>query len=232
MVGITGEPGSGNTEVREMGMCGGRSAVPGPDEPGSHAPATMPSLPVSAAAPAAGPKPASRIKVLLGLHLLLALFSMSGIMSKLASGFPFLSLGFIGCYGAMVCILGVYALGWQQVIKRMPLTSAYANRAITVVWGIVWGAVLFGESVSAPKFIGALVVLAGVALYATADGEDAPAADVPSESVPAAGAPSVQAALHDGVCTGASGVAASPALGEQSAVAAPSSTAPKGGEGA
>lgn len=112
-----------------------------------------------------------KLKVLLVLHLLLVLFSFSGIMSKLAAGYDFMSLGFVLCYGGMLCLLGVYAIGWQQVIKRLPLTTAYANRAITVVWGLVWGALLFNESITAPKVVGALVVLAGVVLYATA-GDD------------------------------------------------------------
>lgn len=123
----------------------------------------------------------SQNKTLVMLHTLLVLFSTSGIFSKLAAGYPFLSLGFILCYGGMVCVLGVYAIGWQQVIKRVPLTTAYANRAVTVVWGIVWGALLFGESVTWQKVLGALVVLAGVALYALA-GDDG--ADSRAESGP------------------------------------------------
>ena len=113
-----------------------------------------------------------RLKVLLVLHVLLVLFSLSGILSKLAAQHPLMSPGFVLCYGGMVCVLGVYAIGWQQVIKRLPLTTAYANRAVTVAWGIVWGALLFGESVTWPKVLGALVVLAGVVLYSTSeDGE-------------------------------------------------------------
>lgn len=116
-------------------------------------------------------KETNRAKVLIALHALLLLFSMSGIFSKLASGYPFMSAGFIICYGGMVCVLGVYAIGWQQIIKRLPLTTAYANRAVTVVWGIVWGTVLFGEPVTWQKVLGAVVVLFGVALYALA-GDD------------------------------------------------------------
>jgi drug/metabolite transporter (DMT)-like permease len=116
-------------------------------------------------------KEANRAKVLIALHALLLLFSTSGIFSKLASGYPFMSAGFIICYGGMVCVLGVYAIGWQQIIKRLPLTTAYANRAVTVVWGVVWGTVLFGESVTLQKVLGAVVVLFGVALYALA-GDD------------------------------------------------------------
>lgn len=111
-------------------------------------------------------------KALVGLHAMLVLYSLSSICGKLAAGFPFLSPGFIACYGGMIALLGVYALGWQQVIKRLPLTFAYANRAVTVAWGIAWGAVFFGEPVTAGKLVGALIVLAGVALYSTS-GDDA-----------------------------------------------------------
>lgn len=110
-------------------------------------------------------------KALIGLHVLLMVYSLSSICGKLASGYSFLSLGFIVCYGGMIGLLGVYALGWQQVIKRLPLTFAYANRAVTVVWGIVWGALFFSEPITVGKLIGALFVLAGVVLYATSGDE-------------------------------------------------------------
>ena len=95
-------------------------------------------------------------------------------MSKLAAQFPFMSTGFVLCYGGMIVVLGVYAIGWQQGIKRIPLTTAYANRAVTVIWGIVWGALLFDEAVSWQKVAGAAVVLAGVVLFATAGDDSGP----------------------------------------------------------
>ena len=52
----------------------------------------------------------------------------------------------------------------------MPLTTAFANKAITVVWGIIWGLIFFQERITAGKLLGAALVIAGVALYATADG--------------------------------------------------------------
>jgi hypothetical protein len=91
---------------------------------------------------------ATRGRTLLGLHALLALYSLCSICGKLAAGFEFMSPGFILCYGSMILVLGLYAIGWQQVIKRMPLTSAYANKAVTIVWGIVWGVLLFHEAVT------------------------------------------------------------------------------------
>lgn len=115
---------------------------------------------------------ASRGKTLLALHALLALYSLCSICGKLAAGFEFMSPGFVLCYGGMIGVLGVYAIGWQQVIKRMPLTSAYANKAVTIVWGIVWGVLLFHEAVTPAKLLGAAVVLAGVVLFSVADGEE------------------------------------------------------------
>lgn len=115
----------------------------------------------------------SAAKALVALHVLLAVYSLSSVCAKLASGFEFMSFGFIGCYAGMIALLGAYAVGWQQIIKRLPLTYAYANKAVTVLWGIVWGVLLFHEQVSAPKLLGAAVVLAGVVLFSLAEKDDA-----------------------------------------------------------
>lgn len=114
----------------------------------------------------------ARSKVLLALHLLLALYSISGVLSKLASRHPFMSLPFVLCYGGSLAILALYAIGWQQVIKRMPLIAAYANRAVTLIWGIVWGVLFFGEGVTPLKLLGAAIVLSGVVLFSLS-GEEA-----------------------------------------------------------
>ena len=106
-------------------------------------------------------------KTILALNALLMFFSLGGIFSKLASRQPFLSLKFILCYGILLLIMFVYAIGWQQVIKRLPLTTAYANRAVTIVWGIIWGLLIFNEKLNAGKVIGAFIVIAGVILYVT-----------------------------------------------------------------
>ena len=110
-------------------------------------------------------------KAYVALHALLMLYSCSGILSKLAARTEFLSMGFIMCYGAMIAILGVYGICWQQIIKRMPLTTAYANRAVTVVWGVVWGLLVFHEGVSIVQLCGCALVVAGVALFALAEGD-------------------------------------------------------------
>ena len=36
-----------------------------------------------------------------------------------------------------VLLLGIYAIGWQVMLKRFNLGVAYANRSSVVIWGIL-----------------------------------------------------------------------------------------------
>ena len=115
----------------------------------------------------------NRGKAFLALHIFLMVYSTGGILSKLAGRHEFLSLPFILLYGAQIVILFLYAVGWQQFIKRMPLSVVYANKAITVVWGCIWGILFFQERLTPGKIVGVVLVLCGVALYGYADGKGA-----------------------------------------------------------
>ena len=108
-------------------------------------------------------------KVFLALHLLLLFYSCSSVLSKLAAGKEFLSWGFILCYGGMFMILVVYAVGWQQILKRLPLTVAFANKAVTLVWSMVFGALLFNESIKLNQLIGCTLAVVGVILFVKED---------------------------------------------------------------
>ncbi len=111
----------------------------------------------------------NRFLVFLLLHVLLVVFSFGGVFSKLASHFEFFSFRFCACYGGLILILGIYAICWQQIIKRVPLTLAYANKAVTVIWGMIWGVLFFHEIITVTKVIGAVIVIAGVVLYSLED---------------------------------------------------------------
>ena len=86
------------------------------------------------------------------LHLILGVYAASSVCSKLAAGQPFLSVPFILLYGGMLAALVAYALGWQQVIKHLPLTTAYANKAVTP-----------------RQIVGAVLIIAGIVLFVRAD---------------------------------------------------------------
>ena len=111
-------------------------------------------------------------KVFLALHLLLLLFAGTTVLSKLAAGEPFLSLRFCLLFGGEFALLGIYALGWQQILKRLPLTVAYTNKAVTLVWSMIFGVLLFHEQIRLKQVIGCALAVAGVLLFVKADGEE------------------------------------------------------------
>ncbi len=106
------------------------------------------------------------------LHLLILFASFTGICSKMAAKQPFLSGTFIMWYGLMILILGIYAILWQQILKQMSLTVAFANKAISIVWGMVFGAVIFSEKITFNMILGSLIVMAGIVLVVTDEYKD------------------------------------------------------------
>ncbi len=111
-------------------------------------------------------------RVFLALHLLLLFYSLSSVLSKLAAAQPFLSFQFFLCYGGMFVILVLYALGWQQILKRLPLTVAFANKAVTLVWSMVFGALLFHEQIRLNQVIGCALAVIGVVLFVQPEQEE------------------------------------------------------------
>lgn len=112
----------------------------------------------------------SNLKRFLPLHLLLLLYAVGAVASKYASNYKPFSLPFFICFAVLMFALFIYALGWQQVLKSMSLTTAYANRGVVLVWGMVFGAIIFGEQIELNMIIGSIVVLIGI-LFVVSDHE-------------------------------------------------------------
>ena len=98
------------------------------------------------------------------LHLLLLLLSFSSVFSKMASQNSFLSFKFCLFYMIALMILGIYAIMWQQVLKKFTLTSAFLNKSITIIWGMIWGFIFFKEAITVNMIIGAIFVFVGISL--------------------------------------------------------------------
>ncbi len=107
----------------------------------------------------------------LGMHLLFLIYSMTTVISRKIGGATFLSREFVTGYLLIFLCLGIYALGWQQVLKSFSLSRAFANKAVVVIWGLVWGTALFGERITWAKVAGAALIIAGILCFAV-DGEN------------------------------------------------------------
>ncbi|MCR4851279.1 MAG: EamA family transporter [Lachnospiraceae bacterium] len=96
------------------------------------------------------------------LQISFLIYSCSSIVAKLASGNEVMSLKFILFYGLEVVILGVYAILWQQVIKKFELSVAYANKAVTLLWALLWSVLIFHEKLQWNHIAGVAIVIVGI----------------------------------------------------------------------
>lgn len=101
-------------------------------------------------------------KLLLLLQGAVVIYSFADICAKLASCHAFLTPGYILWLGAEVLVLGVYALCWQQIIKKVDISVAYSNRAAAIVWTTLWAALLFRERITLQNVLGIGILFAGI----------------------------------------------------------------------
>lgn len=109
-------------------------------------------------------------KHLIFLQGIVMIYTTSGIFAKLASNQTFLSLEFIVLYGMEIVVLGIYAILWQQIIKHIDLSVAYANRSIAIIWSMLWASILFHEQITPQNIIGVLVVVLGTMIVNSDNG--------------------------------------------------------------
>lgn len=102
-----------------------------------------------------------KIKELLILQFIIMIYTLSSVVAKFASGEEFLSFNFILFYGLEILILGIYAILWQQIIKKFDLSVAYANKAMSLLWALLWAVLFFKENISIKNVIGVIIVIIG-----------------------------------------------------------------------
>ena len=95
------------------------------------------------------------------LQMVVVIYSINTVIAKFVSDQPFLSFKFIVLYLLEFAVLGIYAIFWQQMIKRFELSIAYANKAMTLLWSLLWSVLIFRDSVTPAKAVGVLLVIAG-----------------------------------------------------------------------
>ena len=103
-----------------------------------------------------------KVGLLLKLQLVIMIYSVSSVIAKIASKQQNFSMSFFVWYGLELFCLGIYAILWQQMIKRIELSKAYANRAMVLGWSLLWAFFLFKEKITLQNIIGVLFVMAGI----------------------------------------------------------------------
>lgn len=97
------------------------------------------------------------------------IYSFTGVFTKFASMQDFLSWQYLLLLSGAVCVIGIYAILWQQIIRRMPVSDAFMWKGTTIVWTMLLANTIFGEPISIHNIIGSAIIIAGIALYAWSD---------------------------------------------------------------
>lgn len=113
------------------------------------------------------------IKNILILQIVVVIYTLSSVVAKFATGKELFSFSFFLFYGLEIVILGVYAILWQQMIKKFDLSVAYANRAMALLWSAIWAVVLFHEKLDGKQIAGILLVVLGTVIVNTDNGKKA-----------------------------------------------------------
>lgn len=97
------------------------------------------------------------------------LYACVSIFTKYASQQEFLSwnymLGVIGAIGVM----GLYAVLWQQMLRRIELSMAYMFKGTSLVFVMLLAYILFGEQITWNNIVGAAIIIIGIVLFARGD---------------------------------------------------------------
>lgn len=74
------------------------------------------------------------------------------------------SPGYFFWFGLAVAILGIYAVCWQLILERIPLTTAYLRRGFSYVLLFVWSTLIFHEVITVKQIIGIAVICLGMVI--------------------------------------------------------------------
>lgn len=95
------------------------------------------------------------------LYMCFFIYSLSTLCAKFASNqeLPIKVLVFMGL--EFFC-LGIYALIWQQVLKKFSLVTAMASKGVVVIFNLIWSVLLFREVITIYNIVGTVIIIGGI----------------------------------------------------------------------
>lgn len=100
---------------------------------------------------------------LVGVNLLYACVTLfTKYASQQEMGSVAYCLGLAGAIG----VTGAYAICWQQILKRVELSTAYMFKGMSLIFIMLFAFALFGEPITMMNILGAIVIVLGIMLFA------------------------------------------------------------------
>ncbi len=108
----------------------------------------------------------NRLTVIASLIGVNMLYACVGICTKMASLQQMFSWRYLLWFGGAVAVIGLYAVLWQQILRRVELSTAYMFKGSTLIFTMLIAALLFGESITLPNILGSIIIITGITLLA------------------------------------------------------------------
>ena len=77
-----------------------------------------------------------------------------------------MSWGYVWAVAEAISVMGLYAILWQQILKRVELSLAYMFKGTSIVFVMLLAHMIFGEQITWNNTIGAIIIILGIVLYA------------------------------------------------------------------
>ena len=90
------------------------------------------------------------------------IYSTTGVFTKFASGEIFLSMTYMLYFSMVIVAMGIYAVMWQLILKRVPLSQAYLYKSMTVFFSLFFAFSIFNEEVTWKNMLGAVLIISGI----------------------------------------------------------------------
>ena len=104
----------------------------------------------------------SEYKKYIILILVFFFYSTVSIAAKFTSLQEFLSLKYFLVLAIVVAMLGIYAIIWQQILKRIELTTAYMFKGTSLIFVLLFSALIFNETITVWNIVGASLIVGGM----------------------------------------------------------------------
>lgn len=88
--------------------------------------------------------------------------SLTSPCLKIGARYPFMSAPYIAWFCLAVLILCFYAVCWQLILEKLPLTTAYLRRGFSYILIFVWAVLIFHETITWKQILGILVIIVGM----------------------------------------------------------------------
>ena len=100
------------------------------------------------------------------LHLLFIVYALNTVLGRMAAPYGWTDWRRFALLAGVLFLLGIYAAGWQVMLKKFNLGVAYAN------WGILLAWLCLGEALSWTLAAGAALVIGGIILVSTEEAHE------------------------------------------------------------